>query len=234
MTMLLAAMVVTVFLVVVIVVTAHRSRNERGKHTTGGVINSVAATGARVRAELERETRGYGRHALTTGGAPILLSGCGQQNPSLYRFHEQGARSTNTATSEGTAQFHDTRRGRIDARLAAKRTLNSSLDMYRGSPVVGYVRSAKFKDPKLDELEARIRNYAEERGYNLITVRREEGISGVAAHKPMLEQIIREVAVRKYVGVIVPSEEHLSSKPSIAHHVNSRIEHAGGWVEVSH
>jgi hypothetical protein len=80
--MVLAAVVVTMLLVVVIVVSAHRGRNEREKHTTGGVINSVAATGARVRAELERELRAQGKHALTKDRAPILVSGHRQYNPS--------------------------------------------------------------------------------------------------------------------------------------------------------
>jgi hypothetical protein len=37
-----------------------------------------------------------------------------------------------------------------------------------GSPVMGYVRSAKLGDPQLDVWEAEIRAYCAERGYNLV------------------------------------------------------------------
>jgi hypothetical protein len=50
-----------------------------------------------------------------------------------------------------------------------------------GSPVAGYVRSPRLNDPELDVLEAQIRKYALEYGYNLAKVFREEGISSMAA-----------------------------------------------------
>lgn len=77
-----------------------------------------------------------------------------------------------------------------------------------GSPVVGYVRSPWLNDPELDVLEAQIRQYAQEHGYNLVKVFREEGISSVAAWRPELEKVIRGLERREWVGVIVPDEGH--------------------------
>ncbi len=57
---------------------------------------------------------------------------------------------------------------------------------FRGSPVVGDVRSARLGDPQLDEWEAQIRQYAAEMGYNLTAVLRDEGVSAVVVWKPKL------------------------------------------------
>jgi hypothetical protein len=99
-----------------------------------------------------------------------------------------------------------------------------------GSPVVGYVRSARLNDPELDVLEARIRRYAQEHGYNLVKVFREEGISSVAAWRPELEKLIRGLEQHEWVGAIVPDEGHWSHIKSIAIRIRARLESTGGWL----
>lgn len=98
-----------------------------------------------------------------------------------------------------------------------------------GSPVVGYIRSPRLNDPELDVLEAHIRQYASEHGYNLVKVFREEGISSVAAWRPELEKLIRGLERREWVGVIVPDEGHWSKNNSISKLVRNRVEFHG-WV----
>jgi hypothetical protein len=104
-----------------------------------------------------------------------------------------------------------------------------------GSPVVGYVRSARLNDPELDLLEARIRQYAAEHGYNLVKVFREEGISSVAAWRPELEKLIRGLERREWVGAIVLDATHWSSRPTVARRIQERVEQTGFWsVTVDH
>jgi hypothetical protein len=103
-----------------------------------------------------------------------------------------------------------------------------------GSPVVGYVRSPRLNDPELDVLEAQIQEYAQEHGYNLVKVFREEGISSVAAWRPELEKLIRGLERQDWVGVIVPNERHLTvfRNSSMAGHIRQRIE-SRGWILLS-
>lgn len=102
-----------------------------------------------------------------------------------------------------------------------------------GSPVVGYVRSPWLNDPELDVLEAQIRQYAQEHGYNLVKVFREEGISSVAAWRPELEKVIRGLERREWVGVIVPDEGHWSRQTVMASKIRRMIEKAGGWANLA-
>ena len=99
-----------------------------------------------------------------------------------------------------------------------------------GSPVVGYVRSPRLNDPELDALEAQIREYAREHGYNLVKVFRDEGTSSVAAWRPELEKLMRGLERREWVGVIVPGEGHWSQIPSTARRIRQAIQTAGGWI----
>jgi hypothetical protein len=99
-----------------------------------------------------------------------------------------------------------------------------------GSPVVGYVRSPRLQDPELDELEVHLRLYAQEHGYNLVAVLREEGISSIAAWRPELERLLRGLERREWVGVLIPSEAHLSHLSSVARRLARRIAAAGGWL----
>lgn len=101
-----------------------------------------------------------------------------------------------------------------------------------GSPVVGYARSPRLNDPELDVFEARIRQYAEEHGYNLVKVFREEGISSVAAWRPELEKLIRGLERHEWVGVIVPDEGHWSNRRTIAQRIQRRIETCGWSVYI--
>jgi hypothetical protein len=98
-----------------------------------------------------------------------------------------------------------------------------------GSPVVGDVRSPRLNDPELDDLEAEIRQYAQEHGYNLVRVFREEGISSVAAWRPELEKLIRGLERREWVGVIVPDGGHWSRKGTVAKIIQRNIEKLG-WI----
>src|SRR5579859_3373666 len=102
-----------------------------------------------------------------------------------------------------------------------------------GSPVVGYVRSPRLNDPELDVFEAQIRQYAEEHGYNLVKVFREEGISSVAAWRPELEKLAQGLERRQWVGVIVPDEGHWSRKRSIAGQIKRSIKRSGGWTRTT-
>jgi hypothetical protein len=102
-----------------------------------------------------------------------------------------------------------------------------------GSPVVGYVRSPRLNDPELDVLEARIRGYAAEHGYNLVKVFREEGVSSVAAWRPELEKLIRGLERHEWVGVIVPDEGHWSENRVIAKRVIRQIDELA-WSICTH
>jgi hypothetical protein len=102
-----------------------------------------------------------------------------------------------------------------------------------GSPVAGYVRSPRLNDPELDVLEAQIRRYALEYGYNLAKVFREEGISSVAAWRPELEKLVRGLERREWVGVIVPDEGHWSSKTAVAGRISGRIQLLGWIINLS-
>jgi hypothetical protein len=99
-----------------------------------------------------------------------------------------------------------------------------------GSPIVGYIRSPRLSDPELDVLEAQIREYAREHGYNLVKVFREEGISSVAAWRPELEKLIRGLERREWVGVIVPDEGHWSARLATVDRILKRIEASRGWT----
>lgn len=93
-----------------------------------------------------------------------------------------------------------------------------------GSPVVGYVRSARRGDPALDEAEAQIRAYCAGQGWNLAKVFREEGVSSVAAWRPQFEEMVRGLERREWVGVVIISEEHLSAAKAAATRLKARIE----------
>jgi hypothetical protein len=100
-----------------------------------------------------------------------------------------------------------------------------------GSPVVGYVRSARLNDPELDQAEAAIRAYAHEHGYNLVKVFREEGISSVATWRPQFEQLLRGLERGEWVGVILPDGEHLSTVARIEDGLKRKLHNAAGWSE---
>jgi len=102
---------------------------------------------------------------------------------------------------------------------------------FRGSPVVGYIRSAKLGDPQLDEWEGQIRHYASERGYNLVEVVRDEGVSAVTVWKPELERLISKFTTAGYAGVITPHRSSLAQSPSAVTRTISRIVAAGAWIE---
>lgn len=100
---------------------------------------------------------------------------------------------------------------------------------YKTSPIVGYIRSAKPHDPQLAEWEQQIRAYAIVHGYNLVAVFREESTSGVAAHRPVLDSVLRDLSTGRYAGILVPSESHISSDRSKRRRIIGNIEkHA--WI----
>lgn len=103
---------------------------------------------------------------------------------------------------------------------------------FKGSPVVGYVRSAKLGDPRLIEWEAEIHKYATEHGYNLVEIVRDEGVSGVAAWMPGIELVIRSLENGTRVGVITPSIHHLGVSSSRRARLVRRIKRSGAWIEV--
>jgi DNA invertase Pin-like site-specific DNA recombinase len=100
-----------------------------------------------------------------------------------------------------------------------------------GSAVVGYVRSAKVGDPQLDIWEAEIRGYCAARGYNLVEVVRDDGVSGVAVWKPGLERLIRDIESGGLVGVLIPGYSHLESTQSAQRRIMKRMKEAGAWVQ---
>lgn len=100
-----------------------------------------------------------------------------------------------------------------------------------GSPVVGYVRSARRGDPALDEAEAQIRAYCAEQGWNLAKVFREEGVSSVAAWRPQFEEMVRGLERREWVGVVITAEAFLSSQVGVAKRLRAHIEEHG-WIYV--
>jgi hypothetical protein len=99
-----------------------------------------------------------------------------------------------------------------------------------GSPVVGYIRSARLHDPGLDAAEELIRAYAQAHGLNLVYVFREEGISSVAAWRPELEKLIRGLERHDWTGVIIPDATHWSYQPSIKRKMQTRVEARGAWI----
>lgn len=101
---------------------------------------------------------------------------------------------------------------------------------YRGSPVAGYMRSAKWNDPRMAKWEAGIRTYAAERGYNLTALVREEGVSGVAIWKPKLQQLIADTLDRKYIGIIAPSVQHLHIRASNSARIIAQISVTDAWI----
>lgn len=103
---------------------------------------------------------------------------------------------------------------------------------FRGSPVVGYVRSAEHDDPRLDQWEAGLRRYAAENGYNLVEVVRDEGVSAVAVWKPGLERVLRDVGRGSYAGILVPSSRTLGQTPTAVRRTRQRVEHDGAWLEI--
>jgi hypothetical protein len=104
---------------------------------------------------------------------------------------------------------------------------------FPGSPVVAYVRSPRIDDPALDVLEAEIRERAVRQGYNLVRIVRDEGVSGIAAWKPGLEQVIHGMERGKYVGVVLPSLRHLGLGRSAVNRTVDRIRRTGGWIELA-
>jgi hypothetical protein len=101
---------------------------------------------------------------------------------------------------------------------------------YKTSPIVGYVRSARKSDPQLDQLDAQIRRYASERGYNLAAVFREEGVSGVAVHRPVLDTLLLKLDTCHYAGVVVPTLCHLSAQRTLLTRTIARI-HENAWLD---
>jgi DNA invertase Pin-like site-specific DNA recombinase len=101
-----------------------------------------------------------------------------------------------------------------------------------GSPVVGYVRSARRGDPALDQAEAKIRAYCAEQGWNLTKVYREEGVSSVAAWRPQFEEMVRGLERREWVGVVLIAEEQLSTRLSIRKKLQTSIITTTAWVRV--
>jgi hypothetical protein len=89
-----------------------------------------------------------------------------------------------------------------------------------------------LNDPELDVIEARIRQYAAEHGYNLVKVFRDEGISSVAAWRPELEKLIRGLERHEWVGVIVPDEGHWSRNTVTLTRIRAKVGNAGGWEAV--
>ena len=100
-----------------------------------------------------------------------------------------------------------------------------------GSPVVGYVRSARHGDPALDDAEAHIRAYCAEQGWNLAKVFREEGVSSVAAWRPQFEEMVRGLEQRVWVGVVISSSTHFSINMSRANRLALAVEKYG-WLEI--
>lgn len=99
-----------------------------------------------------------------------------------------------------------------------------------GSPVVGYVRSARRGDPALDGAEARIRAYCAEQGWNLAKVFREEGVSSVAAWRPQFEEMVRGSERREWVGIVLIDSSHLSNINSTYRRLAARVENIGCWI----
>jgi hypothetical protein len=99
----------------------------------------------------------------------------------------------------------------------------------RSGSVVGYIRSHKCGDPKLDEWEAEIRSYADEHGYSLVVVLREEGVSGVSACRPVLEKLLHYLENGDYAGVIIPYLAHFGVGV-IATRIFNRISEIA-WIE---
>lgn len=100
-----------------------------------------------------------------------------------------------------------------------------------GSPVVGYVRSARRGDPALDEAEAQIRAYCVGQGWNLAKVFREEGVSSIAAWRPQFEEMIRGLERREWVGVITIGRGQLSTRPSVCTKLCEAIASTGAWLQ---
>lgn len=102
-----------------------------------------------------------------------------------------------------------------------------------GSPVVGYVRSARRSDPALDEAEAQIRAYCAEQGWNLAKVFREEGVSSVAAWRPQFDEMVRGLERREWVGVIIRARSDISTVPNVELRLMATLT-AHCWISFIH
>lgn len=101
---------------------------------------------------------------------------------------------------------------------------------FRSSPIVGYIRSPRLEDEQVDEMESQIREYAKNHGFYLETVLREMRRSAVATWRPVLEQLIRELKHGRFVGVVLPSLDHLGRPRSLALRNLERLRDTSAWV----
>lgn len=115
-----------------------------------------------------------------------------------------------------------------------QRQQDEQASSFKGSPVVGYIRSARRGDPQLDEWEAQIRAYCAERGYNLVEVVRDEAVSAVTTWKPGLDRILHGIARKQWVGVLAIDCTHLGSPRTVRRRMIKAIEAANGWLYFIH
>ena len=101
---------------------------------------------------------------------------------------------------------------------------------YKGSPVVGYLRTARLDDQRIDSWEVKMRNFASAWGYNLTDIRRDVGRSGASVWKPELEKVISCLTKGRYVGAIILSCQHLGVTPSQQRRVVARAAKVGAWI----
>jgi hypothetical protein len=101
---------------------------------------------------------------------------------------------------------------------------------FRGSPVIGYVRSAVQGDALLDEFVEQIQRYAVDNGLHLADVVRDEGTSAVAAWRPMFDRLVSDLGRSRYAGVIIPSLNQLGRPRAAALRNLARLRATSAWV----
>jgi hypothetical protein len=93
------------------------------------------------------------------------------------------------------------------------------------------VRYATTASDNFDKDVANISEFAAQRGYNLLTIVCEMGVTAFDT-KPLLEDLIGHIADGTYLCVITPNLEHLGLPPSLARQTLKRLKDAGARVDV--
>lgn len=119
--------------------------------------------------------------------------------------------------------------GVTDMRSNGPAEPTTSRSTFRGSPVVGYVRSIAG-GAEQEALVQQVRSYAHDRGLWIAEVICDQGTSAVAVWRPLLERLIRDLEQCRFSGVIVPALSHLGTPRSGALRVLQRIEATSAWV----
>ena len=79
---------------------------------------------------------------------------------------------------------------------------------------IGYIRrSTDLQEESLDQQRARLEAFAESRGWSLVTIYSDDAISGSEMNRPGLRELVRDVARRDEVDVVVTWDRNRLARP---------------------